>query len=242
MARALSDLSPSTFKALILPGMRSGIQAMQSGDISYDTLEPLEVPFPQHPSKRIGPLVSGARPGDDGDVVNPDYIFNVIELDKKTYVEPRKYILRNMYLLWEVPRAVYAETLDEAMRQVRSLYIQAATPEGAKDDEFFENPSTPSDLVARFDTLLRDVPAREWTKERLEAPVSALIKTIYGQPVTGQHSLWGFHILRWVLCAMKSGPALVPSMVVLGREEVLRRFEVARDVALEWEAKVEKRT
>lgn len=234
MGRVMAKLAPETFKSLILPGMRRAIEDVEKGDINE---------YPDTPT-RIGPLVSQAQPQTaDGPVASSDYILKVVELDKKTFISPKKYVLRNMYLLWEVPEIIYAETLSSAMEDVASLYIRvpnpARDPENLSAEEHTEITVSPSDLVSRFRSLVSDIPAEEWTQEQLEPPVTALIKSIFAQPVTGSQNIWGFHMLRWILCALKSGPALVPSMVVLGREEVMRRFDVTEDVARRWEEKQE---
>ncbi|KAH9903715.1 hypothetical protein F4778DRAFT_95847 [Xylariomycetidae sp. FL2044] len=50
-----------------------------------------------------------------------------------------------------------------------------------------------------------------------------------------KEKIWGFHLVRWVLAAGEPGPALMPSLEILGREETLRRVDMAYEVAVEVE-------
>lgn len=173
----------------------------------------------------LGPLVPAMSDYDAA------YIGKVFALDQKTYVNAASYVRRNRYLFWTVPTALYRQTLLDALRELRHLFVR--TPATAAADDTTVQTDTEMNAAAiagLFADALRDIPADEasWTKERLEEALNPLIKSIFALRAETQEP-WGFHMLRWFLCALQPGPALVPSMVVLGKEETMGRIRRAID-------------
>ncbi|KAK8066127.1 glutamyl-tRNA synthetase [Apiospora hydei] len=176
--------------------------------------------------------------GDDaaGLDYNAAYIGKVFELDQKTYVNAASYVKRNRYLIWTVPTELYRQTLLEGLRDVRCLFVRspadAAAESGTVEQQHTDSEMDAAGIAGLFADALRDIPADEssWTKERLEEVLNPLIKSIYGMRTSPEtEEPWGFHMLRWFLCALQPGPALIPSMVVLGKTETMNRIQRAID-------------
>lgn len=99
--------------------------------------------------------------------------------------------------------------------------------------------TTPAELVDKFASLLtHEVDKEAWagSMQGLEEQVNALCQQIYARSEPSadgskDSKLWGYHFLRWILFAGKPGPALVPSMMLLGRDEVLTRVRNAAEAA-----------
>ncbi|KAI0127521.1 glutamyl-tRNA synthetase [Xylariales sp. AK1849] len=224
ISRQIASLTPSTFRSL-------GLLASMERTLS-------DIPPHADRGPFVPQAVAATESKSEGDgKFNADYVFRIIELDKKSFTSPSKYIERNAYLFWAIPKSIYSDTLAKAMDNIETLYLHDPSDSipGAQEIRNIEKPITVPSLLSSLTSLLQEVPEQQWTKEDLERPVTALIKTIYAQPATGQATVWGNRFLRWILFADKPGPALIPSMEVLGRDEVLRRVEVAKEAAREWE-------
>ncbi|KAK6843963.1 hypothetical protein PG987_004823 [Apiospora arundinis] len=95
-----------------------------------------------------------------------------------------------------------------------------------------------AEITVIFADALRDIPADKlsWTKERLEEVLIPRNKSPFAMrpssietPSPETEEPWGFHLLRWFLFALQPGPALIPSMVVLGKNETMNRIQKAID-------------
>lgn len=173
--------------------------------------------------------MASAADADANSNYNTAYIGQVFALDQKTYVNAASYVQRTRYLFWTVPTTMYRQTLVEALREVRHLFVRI--PVAAAADQSTEHTDTEMnavDIAQLITDAVRDIPADEasWTKERLEEALNPLIKSIFAVREEAQEP-WGFHMLRWFMCALQPGPALVPSMVVLGKEETMSRIQRA---------------
>ncbi|KAK8031215.1 hypothetical protein PG990_000949 [Apiospora arundinis] len=179
-------------------------------------------------------MASPRSNGDDAsNHYNAAYIGKVFELDQKTYANAASYVRRNRYLFWTVPTELYRQTLNDGMQELDYLFLRAS--ESDKTDAKM----SAVEITTVFADALRGIPADEssWTKERLEEVLNPLIKSIFAMRSASEASSsakteeepWGFHMLRWFLFALQPGPALIPSMVVLGKEETMNRIRKATD-------------
>ncbi|KAK8046394.1 glutamyl-tRNA synthetase [Apiospora saccharicola] len=222
--------SPEDLQAQVVPPLSLAIRNLETQRALLSTGLPQVTN--DNTAATLGPLVPVmASAADAGPHYNTAYIGKVFALDQKTYVNAASYVQRNRYLFWTVPAELYRQTLLEALRELRHLFVRtsaAAAADGSIEETDTE--MSAAGVAGLFADALRDIPADEasWTKERLEEVLNPLIKSIFAMRAETQEP-WGFHMLRWFLCALQPGPALVPSMVVLGKEETMGRIQRAID-------------
>jgi hypothetical protein len=199
-----------------------------------------------------GATAAAAADDDDDDAA---HLHAVFASERKAYHgEMDKFVARNRWLIWgPPPAAAYEAGVAGALLDgVDGMVVATGEEDGggssSSSSSLAADIITPAALVDRFRSVLEAVPAPRWGRAALDGPVSALIKAIYARPTRaapaeGEDAAsqnpelkpWGYHALRWILFAGQTGPSLLPSLEILGREEVLRRVQIAADVAARWE-------
>ncbi|CAJ2505967.1 Uu.00g000970.m01.CDS01 [Anthostomella pinea] len=183
----------------------------------------------------IGPLVPLARPSHDNPagadtVASRSYLKDLLDFDIKGYATPRDYLMRNVHLLWQIPEKVYEASLSADLDQQRGFFVREDpdAPLGSTSDP----PRTVHELTATLRELVRGIAEADWTKQSIDDAISPFVRSVYSNPTTMPGvQVWGYHLLRWVIAAMRPGPAIIPSMALLGRDETLRRMDMACEVA-----------
>ncbi|ORY69668.1 uncharacterized protein BCR38DRAFT_520595 [Pseudomassariella vexata] len=207
----------------------------------------------------LGPIIVPARPAEeDSNLVGKDYLRKMFEVDMKSFVDAESHVWRNANLIWEIPEESYVQALDIEMEQntVDNFWVKhpdAAAPEGGNRpisalqdpdiwDMFDSLGRKPSKVVDLFHATVQEITDEAWTKESLEKKMKPLIMSIYSDREEhgkdrerGRRQVWGWHALRWIMVAGNVGPALIPSMELLGKAETMRRMSVAKRAALRWE-------
>lgn len=198
------------------------------------------------------PLVPVLRMTGDESAANPDlstpaahaYLLSFFALDRKAFdADITKFVRRNEYLIRRPASDALSSALALSMAEFSSLYLRDTAPisDGAQN---LDLATTPAALAGMYEKLLTsEIPEGAWqytsTSPLLEDKVNGLCQRIFAQPHpleagTPAMKLWGYHFLRWMLFAGKPGPALVPSMLLLGRDEVLKRVRDAGEAAKSW--------
>lgn len=230
MRRLVQSLDPDSFLHLFLPGLEASIKRFEDERVRHAAERGDSSPA----RGKIGPLVPLARPGGDDSMTDArNYIKKVIALDAKSYRKPDTYLERNMYLLWQVPELVYLKSLHQEMDGLRGFFYREAQQngEGQPDD----TPQQLSELVAKLRNILLGINEAEWSKSHIDEQVTPFIKSVFSETKTSSYQNWGFHLLRWILAGLQPGPALFPTMEILGKEETTRRVEKSMDIARHWE-------
>ncbi|KAH8653663.1 hypothetical protein BX600DRAFT_84093 [Xylariales sp. PMI_506] len=226
MARLLTTQDPESFKFAFLPSILRAIADAQSDTTSASDLLPLAQP----------------RAAEGETVADADYLFQAFKIEKTSSWDPATWVKRNAGLLWETPRSVFADALTQEMAGLESVSQRIPDAAGG-ETAYTETASSPAKLVRKFQSLLTSVPEDQWSAETLKEPVMTLIKSIYAQPTSGAApTVWGYHVLRWILFALEPGPAVVPCLAVLGRQESLKRVALAKEIVEEWEQEANKST
>lgn len=234
---SLASLTPEDLETKVLPGISHAIHGMEKERIAAITGGSAEAPEPTETAiTPIGPMVTAAAAAVSGDG-GSGYLRDLFELDRNSFVDPKRYVRRNRYLVWTVPETYYETTILQEMADVAQLFTRAAAKPSPQDPApapgHDDTPLTPSGAIGELHRAVGGVEESSWTKEDLEAAIDPLIKTLYFQKSDASPpQKWGYHALRWVLFGLTSGSALVPSMVVLGREETMRRMQQAGAVIL----------
>ncbi|RYO83071.1 hypothetical protein DL766_004086 [Monosporascus sp. MC13-8B] len=230
MRKMMRDLDPDKFIHLFLPGLEAGIKRLENVRASHDPTNGAV----SRKGSMMGPLVPMARPALDGDkTVTNEYVRKVLTLDRKSYKSPDTYLWRNLYLLWQVPESVYVESLKEEMSGPRGLFYRKIEDGAAGEPK--DTPHQLSELVAMLREILLPIDDSDWTNEHIGERATPFIKSVFADSKTSSYHDWGYHLLRWVLAGLRPGPALLPTMEILGKEETMRRVEQAMDVAKRWE-------
>ncbi|KAH6661278.1 hypothetical protein BKA67DRAFT_80929 [Truncatella angustata] len=241
-ARHLASLTEPEFERLYLPSIKETVANIHS---SEDT--------------RPGTLVPALRasPGAGGDLdlattTAHSHLLSLFALDRKAFDgDVSKFVLRNRYLIWQTPADLLSGALSSSLSSFSSLHLlpSSATATTKPDrDQVLDGAETavsPRALVSMFDMVLTEqIPEEAWSSSSsgfaLEERINALCNQIYAQPRAVDDGdaaspngakRWGHQLLRWVLFAGQPGPAMVQSMLLLGRDEVLKRVGIAGEAA-----------
>lgn len=173
------------------------------------------------------------------------YLLSFFALDRKAFDgDIVKFVKRNEYLIWRPVPSSFSSSLASSMSPFSTLYLRDTTTESG-DARNMDTATTPAALAGMYEALLTTgIPNEAWESSSsggaLEEKVNALCQRIFAQSPSSETTapdmkLWGYHFLRWMLFAGKPGPAMVPSMLLLGREEVLKRVYEAGTVAKRWQ-------
>ena len=234
VARLVRGMDHDSFLHVFFPGLEAVIKKAEDKRVQHAADAGSDFSLG---NGEIGPLVPLAQTREDGDTNGArDYVRNVLALDYKSYRNPDAYLERNMYLLWQVPESTYFESLEEGMRDLNSLLYRDSQPEGVEQPE--DVLQQPSELAAKLLDLLLRIEDTKWSRDHIDGQVTPFIKSIFSKPKASPPSsdqAWGYHFLRWVLAGLRPGPALIPTLELLGKKETVRRVEQAMDVARRWE-------
>lgn len=132
-----------------------------------------------------------------------------------------EYVAKNRYLFWEVPRAELARSFAENK-------LGSAVFDPGSDANI-------SDCLTRAANTLREIPDDTWATGGLDNGVmKRLAEGMKCSMEEGAEpgTAGGYRILRWALVASLPGGTLVDVARLLGKEETIRRFELAAEVAL----------
>ncbi|TRX92428.1 hypothetical protein FHL15_006595 [Xylaria flabelliformis] len=167
---------------------------------------------------RIGGLVRPARPTNSESVVSQNYLRALFELDGQSYTTPTEYLKRNVWLVWQIPPNEYEYRLREYEPVLDKLFVQPSVEEPERKL---------SELTTTLLGYLQGIPETDWTEKNIKSTIGPFIKSIgyYSEEKPFHH--WGWKFLRWVVTASAAGPALIPSMVLLGKDETLVRVRQA---------------
>ncbi|KAI0603261.1 hypothetical protein F4775DRAFT_532769 [Biscogniauxia sp. FL1348] len=210
------------------------------------------VPRARLPSNKKNPT-PGANPVD----VYREYIREFFTVDRKSYKRSMEYVVRGKYMIWEVPESVYEESLENLMKTNIAFFIvtgekrekmketalseknesqeEKAREEPRKYHEAMkEMDGFPRGIIALMNHLkeaLAKTTADKWTTNVLQSTLKPYIETIFSLNRLNKVRPWGYPLLRWVVNAMEPGPSVIPFMKVLGREETMRRVDLAYKAA-----------
>lgn len=179
---------------------------------------------------RIGPLVSSAttESSSDSGVVSESYLKKLLDLDGKSYTTPMEYLRRNVYLLWQIPEQEHRERLQDQQAVLQNLCVRESNGEQTQQKV--------SELTTTLQESLQGISEEDWTEQNIKKSMETFIKSIGYVSDVKPFNAWGWKFLRWVVNASAHGPALISSMVFLGKGETLARVSQASQVARNMEA------
>ncbi|KAI0199529.1 hypothetical protein F4808DRAFT_451330 [Astrocystis sublimbata] len=179
----------------------------------------------------VGSLVLLARSNESDLVVSPSYVRRLFDLDGSRYTNPMEYLKRNAYLVWQIPEQEYKERLQDDRALLGKISVNEKIGEESQC-----NPRQVSELAAALLDSLEGISLSDWSEENVKTAIGPFIRSIGYIKDDNQFKVWGWKFLRWVVNASANGPALIPSMVLLGKDETLERVNRAMQVAQRMEA------
>ncbi|KAF2965785.1 hypothetical protein GQX73_g7787 [Xylaria multiplex] len=221
--------------ASLLPSLLNAIQKCEENRGSQeDSLEPHS-----DLGVRIGQIMrcahstesTGETPGTTSPAVSQSYLSALFDLDGKSFKSPMDFLKRNVYLLWEIPVQEYRVRLQEQGALLNNIVIRESG-----EGEAQQHSQKVSDLAATLLESLRGISEEDWTEQNIKNTIGPFVKSIGHVSDEKSFQAWGWKFLRWVVSASAAGPALIPSMVFLGKEETLKRVSQASQVAQSIEA------
>ncbi|KAI3336566.1 hypothetical protein HD806DRAFT_517705 [Xylariaceae sp. AK1471] len=181
---------------------------------------------------RIGPLVRSAHSTEslsgnpNTSIVSQSYLKKLFDLDGKSYTSPMAYLKRNVYLLWQIPEQEHRERLQDQQALLQKISVREN-----KEGETQQYKQKVSELNATLQELLQGIREEDWTEQNIKKTIEPFIKSIGYVSDEKPFQAWGWKFLRWVVNASAHGPALISSMVFLGKGETLARVSQANQVA-----------
>ncbi|KAI5928782.1 hypothetical protein F4810DRAFT_24506 [Camillea tinctor] len=213
---------------------------------------------PLVPSARLPSNKKNPDPDTNPVEVYREYLRGMYMIDSKSYKKPIEYLIRSKYLLWEVPESIYEESLETLLKNNIEFFIvkgerrdvMKARAEGKKieekyrakskitvkgrDDSLKEIQDLPHGILVVLDGLrdaMKAIDPNSWCKGGLKQHVTPYIETVFSLYIQNNVRPWGFQLLRWVINASQAGPAALPFMKLLGRDETMRRMDLAYKAA-----------
>ncbi|KAI1174160.1 hypothetical protein F4777DRAFT_406479 [Nemania sp. FL0916] len=195
------------------------------------------------------PLILAARSPEAEEMVSESHLLALLNLEADSYMTPTSFLQRNANLIWQIPVQEYETSLRDRKGVVLDrICVQetstTATPgEGETETMMMMRPQALTDLLATLGTLLEQIPDSEWTEPAIKEAIGPFIKSIFlgregeDSGVVVPPKAWGWEFLRWVVNALQPGPALIPTVRFLGREEMRLRINLATSVAQNMERK-----
>lgn len=151
------------------------------------------------------------------------YIMRLLKIARISGSNFERLVLENRYVIWR-PRA------SEIKARLSNLLYDLGSSSSIRLDGASSTPAKAMDYVVE---KLAAVGGDNWNGENLRE-----VTSLVGKNITQSRSsnAAGFRFLRWALLAYEQGPPLVGVMEIFGKEETLRRLEVARKIAHEAES------
>ncbi|KAI2639506.1 hypothetical protein GGS26DRAFT_271171 [Hypomontagnella submonticulosa] len=247
--RLVQSTGPQSVSNLVIPAVEARVRKYEEQRMAHSPSRAEGTPTSDpitDPAAEFGPVTSPARsqPSENGEaVVSTEYLRKLLEADIQNYRDAETFVLRNRYLIWEVPDAVYHYSIThEATTPEIFTILQEPVLPGEEEASPERTRCSVSKLTATLRDLLQSIPDAEWTADNIDRVVKPFLKSVVrvstkrtdegdGYREESVDEPWGYHLLRWVVTALRPGPALIPSLALLGREESLRRVEKAYEIA-----------
>ncbi|GAW24307.1 hypothetical protein ANO14919_138910 [Xylariales sp. No.14919] len=231
MRKSLSETSAKeSVLASLLPSLLNSIRKCEENRGPQE-----DDPMPHKDlGVRIGQLVHSAHstewpsgaPSTTSPTVSQSYLNALFDLDGESFKSPMDFLKRNVYLLWAIPEQEYRVRLQEQQAFLNKIVVREISGE-----EVQQHSRKVSELTVTLLESLRGIPEENWTEQNIKRTIGPFIKSIVYVSDEKLVQAWGWKFLRWVVSASAAGPALMRSIVFLGKEETLARVSQAGQVA-----------
>ena len=171
-------------------------------------------------------------------ISHEEYVREILWADAKQYTTPTDFIKRHAHF-WAAPTSGSLAEKMPALRlhNVPSITSQpspaALTPFFSNFSEIAEEDWNTAEIKSWIDTVIEQATARSFVKvadrnKHWSEKESGTARTQWSKA-------WNklvYQYLRWALMGSMHGPSAAETMRILGRNETLRRFDVARELVL----------
>ncbi|KAJ0116558.1 hypothetical protein J7T55_007538 [Diaporthe amygdali] len=161
------------------------------------------------------------------------YIHEVLKASKGPVGNHRQFISDNLYAFWPPSTPAYKSSFMELQTGMNRIKMMQKTKKILNMDI--------SKVLLQLRNLLDELSEDKWTLENVGTKAKELADSVTYYNTEKDHIMdngAGWKFLRWGLLVGMPGLSVVPVMVLLGREESLRRLRVARKAAADEEGKL----
>lgn len=167
--------------------------------------------------------------------VTEDYVLKVLKAWNGPVDDPAQWVSDNIFAFYPIDKFALRKSFCELQENMQRLMIK-------KGEKNLVNTDIHK-VLAWFRSNLSEVREKEWNEERLRPVAKMLGDSIQfydnkKEELMNKSPGWKF--LRWALLNGRAGLSLVPTMVLLGREETIHRLRTARRLAVREEEKQRK--
>ncbi|ROW12502.1 hypothetical protein VMCG_00033 [Cytospora schulzeri] len=155
-----------------------------------------------------------------------EYIHQVLKAWKGPIDDHNQFIRDNVYAFWPPSKAAYRDSYAELQDGMRRIVLK-------KTKKIYENTDI-SRVMVNFRYRLAMIPEEQWDLETVGNKAKELADAVEYYDTKKEHAMShgaGWKFLRWGLLNSMAGLSVVPIMLLLGREETLRRLREARKIA-----------
>lgn len=155
-----------------------------------------------------------------------DYIHNVLKAWKGPIDDHAQFVRDNLYAFWAPSKAAYRASFTELQDGMRRILLTKKTKKVENTDI--------SKVLLYFRNSLEEIPEEQWDTETVGNKSKELADAIEYYDVKKEQVMShgaGWKFLRWGLLNGMPGLSVVPMMLLLGRDESLRRLREARKIA-----------
>ena len=175
----------------------------------------LEEPSDTNTNSRIlGELVPSMNPAHES---FEGHILKALRVNRTPISRLEDFVQQNRYLFWTIPQHVLEERLDDTRPENLTLESK---------------PATTGEAMMFLESKFKNI-REPWTANNLNPLLKEAARCITFYDTTSSRSQdnGGYNFLRWALLGRDHGPALGDVMELLGKEETIRRLELASKVA-----------
>lgn len=210
---------PDALSRRILKPIRSELERLDRELFKEPVSELVAEVVGDHPKKRISALRQQKEPTEE-------YIHEVLKASKAPVDNHRQFIRDNLYAFWPPSTLAYKNSFSEFQNGMNRIKME-------REKEKILNVDI-SKVLHDFRNSLHALTEEEWTSENVGNKAKKLADSVtyYSteKDILMDHGA-GWKFLRWALLVGSPGLSVVPIMLLLGRDETLKRLRKARQCA-----------
>jgi hypothetical protein len=210
---------PTALSQRILKPIKSELEQLDQHLFEQPVSELVAEIVGEEPKTRI-------RAGHQWKQPTEEYIHEVLKASKTPVDNNRQFIRDNLYAFWSPSILAYKNSFEEFQRGMNRIQLQ-------RRPNVLSNTDVSKSLLVFKNSLLK-LTQEQWTLDRVGSMAKEFADSVtYYSTEKDQlmdHGA-GWKFLRWALFVGSPGLSVVPMMVLLGRDETIRRLKVARRCA-----------
>ncbi|KAI3397538.1 hypothetical protein diail_10631 [Diaporthe ilicicola] len=210
---------PTTLSNRILKPIQSELKRLQQDLSNHSASEVVAGIIDGKPEHRISLTRDPVEP-------TGEYIHAVLKASKGPLDSHRQFIKDNLYAFWPPSPMAYRNSFTEFQSGMSRIKMERSSAKVLNMDI--------SKVLVYLRNDLRQLSEGEWTHESLGAKAKSLADSVTYYDTEKDHAMdhgAGWKFLRWGLLVGMPGLSVVPMMVLLGRNESLKRLRMARKSA-----------